>query len=323
MAGNSNTRNSGQFAHFMFLAMLVRSIFEVSLLCRKPWSTLMTFTLRSLPRNAVAFALFAFFPLTAYSQQASAPPYGIVAADMDRSVKPGDDFYHYANGEWIKRTQIPPGTGYFADGRWLNDKSSDMTRKQTAALIEEAIKANALAGSNTRKIADFYLSYMDEATIEAKAIAPLQPHLERIVAIRDKRELARALGESLRADVDPLNEGVFHTPNLFGLWVAPGFNDPEHYAAYLLQGGLGMPNREYYLSDSSAMRDIRSKYPKHVATMLRLAGLSDSDARAAHIIELEHAIAEKHVPFADEQEPSKANNTWKQADFAAGDCLPV
>ncbi len=78
-----------------------------------------------------------------------------------------------------------------------------------------------------------------------------------------------------------------------------------------------MPDREYYLSDSSEMRDIRSKYQTHVATILRLAGFSDTDARAMHIIELEHAIAEKHVPFADEQDISKANNTWKQADFAS------
>jgi putative endopeptidase len=124
------------------------------------------------------------------------------------------------------------------------------------------------------------------------------------------------LGEPLRSDVDPLNEANFHTTNLFGLWVAPGFNDPERYTAYLLQGGLEMPDREYYLSDSSEMRDIRSKYLTHVATILKLAGFSDTDARAVHIVELEHAIAEKHVPFADEQDISKANNTWKQADFA-------
>ena len=100
---------------------------------------------------------------------------------------------------------------------------------------------------------------MDEATIEAKGLAPLRPHLDAIAAIRDKHDLARALGESLRSDVDALNLDNFHTANLFGLWVAPGFNDPEHYAAYLLQGGLEMPDREYYLSDSGSMRDIRSQ----------------------------------------------------------------
>ena len=278
----------------------------------------MGFTLRFLSRNAAACALLALAPLTAYSQDAPAPEtHGIVVADMDRSVKPGDDFYRYANGDWIKRTEIPPDSGYVAIGGWSNDKSTELTRKSTAELIEEAVKANAPAGSDTRKIADFYRSFMDEAAIEAKGIAPLRPHLDAIAAIRNNHDLARALGETLRSDVDPLNEANFHTTNLFGLWVAPGFNDPECYTAYLLQGGLEMPDREYYLSDSSEMRDIRSKYQTHVATILKLAGFSDTDARAVHVIELEHAIAEKHVRFADEQDISKANNTWKQADFAA------
>jgi putative endopeptidase len=272
------------------------------------------------PRRALASAapLFALAAIVAYSQVVTGPAtHGIVVANMDRSVKPGDDFYRYANGGWIKRTEISPDNGYVAVGGWLSDKSTELTRKQTAGLIEEAVKAHAPAGSNTRKIADFYRSFMDEDAIEAKGIAPLRPHLDAIAAVRDKHELARALGETLRSDVDPLNEGNFHTTNLFGLWVAPGFNDPEHYTAYLLQGGIEMPDREYYLSDSSEMRDIRSKYQTHVATVLKLAGFSDPDARARHIVELEHAIAERHVPFADEQELSKANNSWKQKDFAA------
>jgi len=278
----------------------------------------MRFTFRLLARNAAAYALFALVPLAAYSQEASTPEtHGIVVANMDRSVKPGDDFYHYANGDWIKRTEIPPDSGYVAVGGWSNDNSTELTRKQTAALIEEAVKANATADSNTLKIADFYRSFMDEAAIEAKGITPLRPHLDAIAAIRNKNDLARALGETLRSDVDPLNGTDFHTPNLFGLWVAPGFNDPERWAAYLLQGGLEMPDREYYVSDSFEMRDIRSKFQTHVATILRIAGFSDTDARAVHIVELEHAIAEKHVPFADEQDISKANNTWKQADFAS------
>ncbi len=125
------------------------------------------------------------------------------------------------------------------------------------------------------------------------------------------------MGESLRADVDALNNTNFHTPNLFGLWVAPGFNDSEHYAAYLLQGGLQLPDREYYLADSDRMRDIRAKYQAHVSAMLKLAGFTDTDARAERIVELEHAIAEKHISLAENEDIHKANNTWKQSDFAA------
>ncbi|MGB7751017.1 MAG: M13 family metallopeptidase [Candidatus Acidiferrales bacterium] len=274
----------------------------------------MRFTPIFLPRNAAAYALLALAPLAAYAQDAPAPEtHGIVVANMDRSVKPGDDFYRYANGDWIKRTEIPPDRGDIG----VIDSLIDLSQKRIAGLIEEAANANAPAGSNTRKIADLYRSYMDEAAIEAKGLAPLRPQLDAIAAIRDKHELARALGESIRSDVDALNCGCFHTPNLFGLWVAPGFNDPEHYTAYLLQGGLEMPDREYYLSESESMRDLRSKYQTHVSAMLRLAGFADTDVRAQHIIELEHSIAEKHISLADQHDIYKANNTWKQADFAA------
>src|ERR1700733_4488670 len=273
----------------------------------------MKLTLRFLSRSA-AYALLALAPLTAFSQAAPAPETrGIVVADMDRSVKPGDDFYRYANGDWIKRTEIPPDRSDIG----VIDSLIDLSQERIAGLIEEAAKADAPAGSNTRKIADLYHSFMDEGAIEAKGLAPPRPQLDAIAAIRDKHELARALGESLRADVDALNCGCFHTPNLFGLWVAPGFNDPEHYIAYLLQGGLEMPDREYYLSDSESMRDIRSKYEMHVSGMLRLAGFTDPVVRAQHIVELEHAIAEKHIPLADQHDIYKANNTWKQADFPA------
>ena len=256
-------------------------------------------------------ALAAVCALGAFSQVP--PAHGIAVANMDASAKPGDDFYQYTNGGWIQRTEIPPDRGQIGVFTALDDLSN----KRTAGLIEEAAKAAAPAGSNVRKIAGLYNSYMDEAAIEAKGLAPLRPHLESIAAIHNKRELARALGESLRSDVDALNNTNFHTPNLFGLWVAPGFKDSDHYAAYLLQGGLQMPDREYYLADSARMRDIRAKYQAHVSAILKLAGLTDTDSRAAHIVELEHAIAERHLSLAENEDIYKANNTWTRADFAA------
>ena len=268
------------------------------------------------PATVAGIATFALFVLTPLAARAQEPTksdtHGIAVGNMDPSVKPGDNFYQYANGAWIKRTEIPPDRGRIGVFTTLDDLSN----KRTLGLIEEAVKENAPAGSNNRKVADLYTSYMDEAGIEAKGLDPLRPHLEAIAAIRDKRELARALGESLRADVDALNNTNFHTANLFGLWVAPGFNDSDHYAAYLLQGGLQLPDRQYYLSDSDRMRDIRAKYQAHVSAMLKLAGFSDSDARAQRIIELEHAIAEKHLSLTENEDIQKANNPWKQSDFA-------
>jgi putative endopeptidase len=239
--------------------------------------------------------------------------HGIQIANMDPSVTPGDDFFHYANGAWIKRTTIP------------NDRASvgvfstlaDLSNKRTAGLIEEISKSNAAAGSPQRKIADLYNSYMDEEGIEAKGLAPLKPHLEAISAIGDKQQLARALGESLRADVDALNNTNFHTANLFGLWAAPDFHDSAHYTAYLLQGGLQLPDRAYYLSDSEHMRGLRAEYQKHVAAMLNLAGFSEPDARAVRIVELEHKIAETHTSLADNEDIHKADNPWTVADFSS------
>ncbi len=238
--------------------------------------------------------------------------HGINIASMDRSVNPGDDFYEFVSGGWIKRTVIPADRG----GVGVFSVLSDLSNQRIADLIEEIAKSNAPAGSELRMVADLYNSYIDEPTIETKGLAPLRPHLDAIAAIHDKRGLARALGESLRADVDALNNTNFRTPNLFGLWVAPSFNDSEHYAAYLLQGGLQLPDREYYLAGNEHMRDIRAKYQAHISALLKLAGFTDADARAARILELEHAIAEKHRSLAENEDIRKANNNWKQSQFA-------
>ncbi len=273
--------------------------------------TFMTQSLNSLVKCAAIFALaLGVFPIQA--QDATEPEtHGINISNMDRSVKPGDNWYEYCNGEWLKRTEIPPDRSRIG----VFNKLADLSDKRTAGLIEETAKSNAPAGSNERKIADLYNSYMDEAGIEAKGLAPLKPHLEAIAAIQDKKTLAYALGQTLRADVDALNNTNFHTSHLFGLWVAPGFQDSERYTPYLLQGGLQLPDREYYLADNAHMKEVLTKYQAHVSTMLKLAGFTDTDARAQRIVELEHAIAEKHLSLAENEDIHKANNTWTQADF--------
>ena len=248
------------------------------------------------------------------AQQSSAPePHGIAVSHMDTAVLPGNNFFEYCNGTWVKNTEIPPdraSMGVFA-------QLLEISNKRTAGLIEEMAKSNAAAGTNQRKVADLYNSYMNEAALEQRGLTPIKMQLDAIAAIKNKTELARALGESIRADVDALNNTNFHTPNIFGLWVAPGFNDPDHYTPYLLQGGLELPDREYYLSNSQHLTDVRAKYATHVATMLKLAGLDDPDSRTKRILDLEHAIAEKHLTLAENDDIHKANNTWKPADFTS------
>ena len=238
---------------------------------------------------------------------------GVDVPAMDPAVKPGDDFDAYANGTWEKHAVIPPDRsswGAFAELREVADK-------RTAALLDEAAKANAPAGSDARKVGNYYASFMDASTIEAKGLAPLKGELDRIAAVADTKSLAHLFGELLRADVDPLNNTNFHTENLFGLWVAPGFADPHHYMGYLLQGGLGLPDREYYLSPTPRMVEVRGKYEAHIAAMLTLAGLPDGAAQAKRIVALETAIAGVHVSRQQSSDVLKANNLWTQAQLAA------
>jgi len=268
-------------------------------------------TLHSLVKFA-SLSLLALVAVAVCAQETPPPEnHGINVGNMDRSQTPGDNWYLYCNGGWIKRTELPADRARIG----VFSQLDDLSNKRTASLIEEVAKSNAPAGSSNRKIADLYNSYMDEAGIDAKGLSPLEPHLKAIAAINNKKELAYALGQTLRADVDALNNTNFHTSHLFGLWVAGGFNDSDHYAAYLLQGGLQLPDREYYLQDTEHMKMVREKYQAHVAAMLKLAGFTDTDARAERIIALEHAIAEKHLTLAENDDIHKANNTWKQADF--------
>jgi putative endopeptidase len=238
--------------------------------------------------------------------------HGIAVENMDFSVKPGDNFYLYTNGNWIKHTVIPPDRA----GVNVFSRLSDLSTQRTQALIEDIVKSNPPAGSDLRKVADLYNSYIDESAIESKGLAPLGPHLNAIAAIHDKRELAYALGKTLRADVDALNTTNFHTQNLFGLWVAPGFHDPDHYTAYLLQGGLALPDRQYYLSESEPVQKLRGQYQAHIANMMKVNGFSDSEDRATRIVELERGIAQTHRSLADDEDIHKADNTWTRDDFA-------
>lgn len=236
---------------------------------------------------------------------------GLDLAGMDRSVAPGDDFFAFANGTWIRSTEIPADRSSWG----VSGTLGELTARRTADLIAETAKTEAPPGSDARKIGDYYASFMDEAGIEAKGLDPLKPTLHRISAISDKKELARALGGTLRADVDVLNSTQFYTDNLFGLWVAQDLNDPTRYSPFLLQGGLGLPDRDYYLDQSPRMGEIRTKYQAHIAAMLKLGGVADAEVKAARIFELEHRIAETHSSRVDSEHVLKGNNPWSRQDF--------
>ena len=238
---------------------------------------------------------------------------GIDVSGMDRSVKPGDDFFDYANGTWLKHTEIPPDKSNYGAGAILNDQ----TDKQVADLIQQVAKGSAPANSERSKIGLYYTTFMDTVAIEKAGLKPLRPTLDSISAIGDRRQLAQFLGSTLRADVDALNNTNFYTENLLGLWVAQDLDDPTQYSPFLLQGGLGLPDRSYYVDTSSAMGEIRSKYQQHVAALLKLAGIADNTGKAERIVQLENKIAQVHWTREASGDVSKANNHWTRAEFSS------
>ena len=236
---------------------------------------------------------------------------GIDLAGMDTSVAPGEDFNAYTNGGWIKATPIPADKSSYGVGAILVDE----VRKRTQALIQEPANTGSAASEDARKIGDFYSSFMDEAAIESKGITPLKPQLDGIAAIADRHGLARTLGAQLRADVDPLNNTNFETGNLFGVWITQGLTDPTSSFPYLLQGGLGMPDRDYYLSTTPHMVELRKQYQAHIAAIFKLVGFADQNARAGRVFALETAIAKVHATRVESEDVHSAVS-WKREELA-------
>lgn len=237
---------------------------------------------------------------------------GVERAAMDTAVAPGDDFWTFANGAWVKSHPIPADRSSYGGAAILGEETS----KRAVDLIQDAAKS-AKPGSDAQKVGDFYASFMDEAGIEAKGVAPLKPMFAEISAINDRAALARYLGGHLRADIDILNATDLFTDNLFGLWVSPSFQDPSRYSPFIFQGGLGMPDREYYVSDKDAMKKARTAYLAHIGKMLKLAGIANAEAKAPRIMALETKIAQSNASRSDSDDIQKGNNPWARADFAA------
>jgi predicted metalloendopeptidase len=228
--------------------------------------------------------------------------------DMDRSLKPGDDFYHYANGGWLKSVAVPSGQTNYGTSAMLMEKTSRLVRD----LIQQAAGAHAAKGTITQKVGDYYASFMDEEAIEARGLAPLAQEMASISAIKDKASLSAYLGATLNTEVDGLTANADH---IFGVWVNQSFTDSQHCVFHLLQGGLGMPDRDAYLDPSPKMATLRTQYQAHIAVILKLAGVTDSEAKAASILSLEIRIAQSHAPDSEAADVFKQNNPWKRTDF--------
>jgi putative endopeptidase len=225
---------------------------------------------------------------------------------IDRSIVPGNDFFDYANGEWLQHTPIPADQPTYGAA----EKLIELNEKRVADLIREVAASASNATPETRKVADYYAAYMGEEAIEMRGLSGLAATLDRINAVADRASLARYLGSTLRADVDVLNSTNLYTDNLFGLWVAQDLDDPRRYLPFLLQGGLGMPDRDYYLDPSPQMADDRGHYQAYVATLLKLSGEKNPDRRAVAVLALERRIAQVHGSRADSEDVKRGDNHW-------------
>jgi len=258
-------------------------------------------------RNTALVVIFA----SAVSIVAAAVPVpeNVYTQDIDHSVKPGDDFYHYANGTWLKTTTIPAGQSTFDTRAVLTAKTSQRVRD----LIQDAAASKSVKGRITQKVGDYYASFMDQDAIEAKGLTPLAGEMAIISAITDKSLLSAYLGSTLNTEVDGLTANADH---IFGVWVNQSFTDSDHYVFHLLQGGLGMPDRDSYLDPSPKVAALRAQYQAHIAAILKLAGAAESANNAAGILSLEIRLAQTHAPDSDAADVFKQNNSWKRADFA-------
>lgn len=248
---------------------------------------------------------------TEQAAQAQGTELGIVPASMDKSVKPGDDFYAFANGAWVKNTEIPADRSSIG-GFTIADLERE---KQTRELIDGILKANPAADTNEGRIANYYNAYLNTDAIDKAGLAPAKADLDAIGRIADKKQLSAAIGSTLRADTDPLNATNFWTTHLFGVFVTQGLSTPGETIPYLMQGGLGMPEREYYLSSDPEMASLRLKYRAYVETIMRAAGNADPKAAADRIIALETKIAQAHATREESEDFSKGAVVWSRAEL--------
>ncbi|MFB9110687.1 M13 family metallopeptidase [Flavobacterium gyeonganense] len=226
---------------------------------------------------------------------------GIIKNNMDTLVKPGDDFNKFVNGNWEKKTQIPGDKASYGAGYILYDKS----QKEVKEIIEDAAKANNVKGSDEQKIGDYYASFIDRKTRDSKGVAPIQPEFAKIDAINDYKDLAVYFGRANRLGIN--------TPLVLSVY--SDFKDPTKYTTVTWQGGLGLPDRDYYLSADAKMKEIRAKYLVHIDAMLKLAGLENSAAKAKTILALETALASKQMKKEDTRDMIKLYNPYPVKDL--------
>ncbi|RBP51304.1 M13 family metallopeptidase [Arenicella xantha] len=222
---------------------------------------------------------------------------GIELTNFDTSVRPQDNFYRYVNGAWLANNEIPAdktSIGSFYD---LRDAADEDVKQLIATLAKQT---DLQAGSDEQKVADLYRSFMDTELIEAAGMQPIQPVLDIINEIEDKDGLAKFFGEY----------GYLGITNPLGVWIGIDAKESTRYAAHIWQGGLGLPDQDYYLNDGERFAKLRDGYVAHIAKMYELAGLSGGAEAATAIMALETSLAKHHWTRVESRDSEKRYNKY-------------
>ena len=240
---------------------------------------------------------------------AKAPVSGIDFAAFDKAIRPQDDLFQHVNGGWLKKTEIPADKSSYGAFDMLFDKA----QADLKAIVEEAGRSTTkTAGSDAQKIGDFYESFMTEALVEKLGLSPLNGELAAIDAIKTKTDLARHFGKFFKLNL--INPVVGY--------VDGDAQQPTHDVLYLYQGGLGLPDRDYYLKDDPKLKEYREKYVAFLTTILQLAGERGAPLKgvpyehmAADIFALETRLARSHWTNVENRDAVKTYNKVTLADL--------
>lgn len=237
------------------------------------------------------------------SDKTSAGQPDLLQANADTTVRPGDDFFTYANGAWLKKHPIPASESSWSIGKEVQNEVYARLHK----LNKDATKAKPQPGSNEQKIGDFYAAGMDSATIDEQGLAPLRPELDRIAAIRTVQEVPAVV-----AQLQPLGVNA-----LIGAFVYQDAKKSDQMALHLWQAGLGLPNRDYYFNKDARTANIRKEYGRHVARMFQLSGQDSVQAQAssARVMRLETALAGSSRKLEALRDPYANYNKMAVADL--------
>jgi putative endopeptidase len=250
---------------------------------------------------SVAIALGIGVTVLAGQQSSRRLVSGIDVAAFDKSIRPQDDLYRYVNGAWLAKTAIPADKARYGSFDVLADKAQEDLRQ----IVEDANKSPGAPGSDSRKIGDFYASYMDEARADQLGATPLARELAGADAVQTKADLAREFARLMKINCDvPISAGA-----------VGDFMNPKVNSLFIGQSGLGLPDRDYYLKDDPKLAEYRTKYVAMLASLMKLAGDPTPEKTASDVMSLETELAKSNWTNVENRQITRLYNKVEMADL--------